>query len=63
MMAPPTLEKKKSSYREQAANNMPEDLNQEYEAALMTTMLQRMKSAVTQKMMGVVEQERALMLE
>ena len=29
----------------------------------MQSMLQRMKSSITQKMMGIVEQERALMLE
>jgi hypothetical protein len=32
-----------------------DEFNQEYEAALMQSMMQRMKSSMTQKMMGVME--------
>jgi hypothetical protein len=40
MIAPPTLEKKKSSYRGEAQPTVQGDeMNQEYEAALMQTML------------------------
>ena len=56
MLAPPSLEKRVSS-------NTQEEVSYDYEAALMSNMLHRMKSSITQKMMGVVEQERALMLE
>jgi len=61
MLAPPTLEKKKST--QPPVVQAVDEMNLEYEAALMQTMLQRMKSSITQKMMSVVEQERALMLE
>lgn len=39
------------------------EFNEEYENALMTSMMTRMKSHMAQKMMGAVEQERALMVE
>lgn len=39
------------------------EFNEEYENALMTSMMTRMQSHMTQKMMGAVEQERALMVE
>lgn len=58
MMQPPMT--KQSSTKQQL---LQAESNEDYEAALMTNMMQKMKSSIVQKMMGVVEQERALLME